>query len=63
MDGENVVVDDDVGWVGLRAEGIVDGVGDVEIAGGVVVEFVVVEMEGDSEVGIVDLESVDQNFG
>lgn len=65
MGGEVVVVvDDDVGWVGLRDEGVVDVVGDVEIAGGVVVEFVVVvETEDGSEVEVVDLEFVDQDFG
>lgn len=60
MGGEVAV---DVGWVGLRAEGVVDVVGDVEIAGGVVVEFVVVEMKDGSEVEVADSEFVDQNFG
>ena len=68
VDGE-VGVGGGVGWVDLRAEGVVVVVAVVvgeEIVGGVVVECgVVVEMEADSEVEIevVDLESVGRNFG
>lgn len=61
--GDEVVVADDVGLVGLKAVGIVAVVGDVEIVGGDVVEFAVVEMEDDSEVEVVDWEFVGRNFG